>query len=253
LQEDVLARQVAEWQQEIRMTLYDRWRIESGFGVVAALVVMLHLPVAAAQSTGCDASNSPTVVESTACSIGTLRDMLHRPEKYQIDASSVDAVGQLLAGFQRQVTYNSEVYLTTSVADGPRIRFGRYNGELAFIMPVVHKHSSYFSSDRYKCNGILYVTPTKIAFVPNSNSDGFSFSRGDLSDSEYLIERGEFGDRILKVKAGSQTFIMTPDCFYNKSGHGQCYATNGFLLFDAAVQNFNVLAYAFAQKTQSVN
>jgi hypothetical protein len=46
---------------------------------------------------------------------------------------------------------------------------------------------------------------------------------------------------------------MASDCFYNKSGHGQCYANNAFLLFDAAVQNFNVLAYAFAQKTQSGN
>jgi len=235
------------------MRPYDRWQNAIGFGVAAALVAILYLPVAAAQSTECDTGSSPSVAESTACSISTLRDMLHRPEKYQIDASSVEAVGHLLTSFQQRVTYNSEAYLTTSAADGPRIRFGRYNGELAFIMPVVHKHSSYISSDRYKCNGILYVTPTKMAFEPTSNSDGFSFARSELSESEYLIERGEFGNRILKIKAGSQTFIMAPDCFYNKSGHGQCYANNGFLLFDAAVQNFNVLAYAFAQKTQSVH
>lgn len=215
--------------------------------IVAALLVQAHLP-AIAQADDCAANGSPSVAESTACTIGALGDMLHRPEKYHIDADSAVAVGQLLAHFQRQVTYNAEVYLTTSGPEGPRIRFGRYDGELAFIMPVVHKHSSYFSSDRYKCSGILYVTPTKIAFEPTSNSDGFSFARSELSESEYLIERGESGDRILKIKAASQTFIMAPDCFYNKSGHGQCYANSGFLLFDAAVQNFNVLAYAFAQK-----
>jgi hypothetical protein len=160
----------------------------ASFCLTMALFLVALGSQASAQS-DCSSNPSASVGDSTACGISTLRDMLHKPEKYQIDAGSAEAVGQLLAGFQQRVTYNSEVYLTTSAADGPRIRFGTYGGELALIMPVLHKHSSYFSSDRYKCNGILYVTPTKIAFEPTSNSDGFSFARSELSESEYLIER----------------------------------------------------------------
>jgi hypothetical protein len=61
------------------MKPYDRWRITSEFGLIAALMARLHLPTAVAQSTDCATNSSQSVAESTARGMSTLHDMLHRP------------------------------------------------------------------------------------------------------------------------------------------------------------------------------
>jgi hypothetical protein len=205
---------------------------------------------ASAQS-DCSSNPNASVGDSTACGIGMLYNSLHRNEKYQVDAASAEAVDKFLSHYMRRVDEDSRVFFADEEQNGSRIGFGQYGGELAFVMPVFHRHYSYLSGAQYKCRGILYVTPTKIAFESASNADGFSFMRSELTESQYQVERGDDGRNIIKVKAGSQTYILAPDCYRN-SAHQACYYPRPFVLFDAAVQNFDVLAYAFAQHVQTL-
>jgi hypothetical protein len=220
--------------------------------LITALLFVHPAAQARAQSTGCSSNTSASVADSTACGIGLLHDMLHRNEKYQVDASSAEEVGKFLSPYMLKVEEDSRLYFNDDRSNGSRIGFGQYGGELAFVMPAFHRHYSYLSGGQYKCRGILYVTPTKIAFESESNSDGFSFQRSELTESQYQRERGDDGRRILKIKAGSQTYILAPDCYDGHGAHEACYYGRPFVLFDSAVQNFDVLAYAFAQHVQTL-
>jgi len=219
--------------------------------IVLRLATLLLIAVAAsqagAQSSDCASNTNASVADSTACSVGLLHDMLHRNTNYHIDAASVEAVSAFLAPYTSRVMGDTGVLLTDDPSYGSRIGFAQYQGEPAFIMPVFHRHYSMVSGGVYKCRGNLLITPTRIVFESSANSDGFSFLRSDLSEAHYMIERGDDGNRIIKLKAMKQTFIFAPDCS-DHAAHRPCSYKRPFVLFDSAVQDFNVFSSAFAEQ-----